>query len=101
MQGVVTISLRNVPFDLALQNILRQVDATYRVEAGVYQIITKQAAAQGIFPQGTTGANPAAQVTIIQDGNYLYMVSGGSLAKIQKSDLKVVKSIPMVQTYEE
>ncbi len=36
VQGTVTVSLKNVTFDTALQNVLRQVDATYRVEAGVY-----------------------------------------------------------------
>jgi len=39
VQGIVTISLRNVTLEVALQNILRQVDATYRVESGVFEII--------------------------------------------------------------
>jgi hypothetical protein len=42
VQGSITVSLKNVKFDLALQNILRQVNATYRVEAGVYQIILRE-----------------------------------------------------------
>jgi hypothetical protein len=42
VQGTVTVSLRNVTFETALQNILRQVDATFRVEAGVYQILKRE-----------------------------------------------------------
>jgi type II secretory pathway component GspD/PulD (secretin) len=42
VQGTVTVSLRNVTFEAALQNILKQVDATYRVEGGVYQIIKRE-----------------------------------------------------------
>ncbi len=41
VQGTVTVSLKNVTFDTAIQNVLRQVDATYRVEAGVYEIVKK------------------------------------------------------------
>lgn len=41
VQGTVTVSLRNVTFETALLNILKQVDATYRVEGGVYQIIKR------------------------------------------------------------
>src|SRR5579862_508513 len=42
VQGTVTVNLKNVRFDTALQNILKQADATYRVEAGVYQIIKRE-----------------------------------------------------------
>src|SRR5579862_6087362 len=42
VQGTVTVNLKNVRFDTALQNILKQVDATYRVEGGVYQIIHRE-----------------------------------------------------------
>gem|GEM_PF-5832597 len=41
VQGSVTLDLRRVTLKVALQNILRQVDATYRIEAGVYQIVSK------------------------------------------------------------
>ena len=41
VQGPITVSLKNVTFETALQNVLRQVDATYRVEAGVYEIVKK------------------------------------------------------------
>ncbi len=42
VQGTVTVSLRNVTFEAALQNILKQVNATYRVEGGIYQIVLKE-----------------------------------------------------------
>lgn len=43
VQGQVTVSLRNIPFETALRNILNQVDATYRREGGVYNIIKREA----------------------------------------------------------
>jgi hypothetical protein len=42
VQGQVTVSLRNVPFSTALQNILKQVDATYRIETGVWEIVKRE-----------------------------------------------------------
>ena len=42
VQGSITASLKDVTFETALQNILRQVDATYRVEGGVFQIIKRK-----------------------------------------------------------
>ncbi|MDR3689867.1 MAG: hypothetical protein P4L46_10845 [Fimbriimonas sp.] len=42
VQGTVTLSLKNVSLHVALENILRQVAATYRFEAGVYQIVARQ-----------------------------------------------------------
>ncbi|RYG26848.1 hypothetical protein EON82_01795, partial [bacterium] len=42
VQGTVTVSLKNVPFETALQNVTRQVDATYRIEGGVYQIVRRE-----------------------------------------------------------
>ncbi len=41
VQGTVTVSLKHVNFETALQNIVRQVDATYRVTGGVYEIIKR------------------------------------------------------------
>jgi len=42
VQGSVTLELRNVTFDIALQNVLRQVDAVSRVEAGVFVVVLRQ-----------------------------------------------------------
>ena len=44
VQGTVTVSLKNVLFETALRYILTQVDATYRIESGVYQIVHREAA---------------------------------------------------------
>jgi type II secretory pathway component HofQ len=41
VQGTVTIELSNIKFEVALRNILDQVKATYRIEGGVYQIISR------------------------------------------------------------
>ncbi len=51
VQGPITVSLKNVTFETALQNVLRQVDATYRIEAGVYEIVKK---AESIGPNQKT-----------------------------------------------
>jgi type II secretory pathway component GspD/PulD (secretin) len=42
VQGLVTVNLHEVAFPTALQNILKQVSATYRVEAGVYQVVNRE-----------------------------------------------------------
>lgn len=55
VQGSVTANMRNVSFQTALQNVLRQVDATYRVEGGVYEIIKR---AESVGPNITTGPTP-------------------------------------------
>src|SRR5579862_1151883 len=59
VQGSVTVNLKNVRFDTALQNILKQCDATYRVEGGVYQIIKREE----IAPPTTTGPETAPTAT--------------------------------------
>ena len=44
VKGTVTYSVRNVTFDTMLEIILRQVDATYRVDNGEFQIYMKRPA---------------------------------------------------------
>ncbi|HEY3780741.1 MAG TPA: hypothetical protein VGL56_06645 [Fimbriimonadaceae bacterium] len=51
VQGTITVSLHNVPFETALRNILGQVDATYRVEGNVYNIVKKEDTAQPTVTQ--------------------------------------------------
>lgn len=122
VQGPVTLSLRNVSFDTALQNITRQVDATYRVENGAYAIVRSDQAAgpegrigaggfgqggfgggafggqggfgQGGFGQGTgqVGAEPPV-MTI--DGDFVYVLRRGVLYKVEKKSLKLVGQIPL------
>ena len=61
--GTVTTNLTNVTLDVALQNILRQVDATYRLEAGTYQIIKKQIDT-GTLPTDNTQTAPTTNKVI-------------------------------------
>jgi len=42
VQGTVTVSLTDVPFTVALDNILRPLNLTYRVENGVYFVTVRQ-----------------------------------------------------------
>jgi hypothetical protein len=42
VQGTVSASLNDVPFETALRNLLDQVRATYRIEGGVYQIVLRE-----------------------------------------------------------
>ena len=102
VQGVVTVDLRNVTFETALQNILRQVDATYRINAGVYQILRRQdqVAPNIQFEEEPTTTRKPSQVhsVITQDGKYLYIFRGDDIFKVQKSDLKVVKTGTLAQS---
>ncbi len=56
VQGTVTVSLKNVPFETALRNVLSQADATYRVEGGIYVIIKKVVENPTSSNEGTTVA---------------------------------------------
>ncbi len=66
VQGPITVSLKNVTFDVALQDVLRQVNATYRITGGVYEIVPKEdntgGTTEGTAPQTT----PAAANTVIR-----------------------------------
>jgi hypothetical protein len=62
VQGTVTVSLRNVTFEAALQNILKQVNATYRVEGGIYQIVLKEEVGGGTGVTPDTGPPPKTTV---------------------------------------
>jgi hypothetical protein len=55
VQGTVNVSLKNVTFEVALQNITRQVDATYRIEGGVFNIIRREVTTSDV----PTGLDPA------------------------------------------
>jgi len=58
VQGAVTRSLRNVTFEAALQNVLKQVNATYRVEGGIYQIVLKEEPTTTATGPDMTGLTP-------------------------------------------
>jgi hypothetical protein len=47
VQGTVIAHLKDVTFETALRNLLNQVNATWRVEGGVYNIIVKPVQGEG------------------------------------------------------
>ncbi len=93
VQGTITVSLHNVTFETALQNILRQIDATYRIEAGVYEILPKVITVEPEPKDRALFATPpGGDFAMVQDGNYLYIVREDQLYKVRKSDLKVAQT---------
>lgn len=60
VQGTVTVSLKNVLFETALQQVLRQVDATYRINSGVYEIIKRE---RVVITSGEPNINPDVAAT--------------------------------------
>ncbi len=111
VQGPVTLSLQNVSFDTALQNMTRQVNATYRIENGAYAIVPAGQAAgpegrlgAGGFGQGGLGGGGfgqgalpiAAEPPVMTiDGDFVYVLRRGVLYKIEKKSLKLVGQLPL------
>jgi hypothetical protein len=58
IQGTVTLSLKGQKFELVLQNILSQVDATYRYEGGVFVIVRRESNTVGTPNDPDAGAQP-------------------------------------------
>jgi len=81
VQGNVTVTMRNTNFEAALQNLLRQVDATYRVEGGGYDVVRKDG-------DPALDVSKAAAITI--EGKYVYIVLDRNVYKLTKDDMKVV-----------
>ncbi|MER3414233.1 MAG: hypothetical protein C4341_08385, partial [Armatimonadota bacterium] len=63
VQGTITIKVTNLPFETVLRNILNQVGATWRVEAGVYQIVKREPPAPPPTGGGDTGSVASSTVT--------------------------------------
>jgi type II secretory pathway component GspD/PulD (secretin) len=103
VQGTVTAEFKNITFEAGLQNILAQVGATFRLNAGVYEIIKNEPgpiSSGGGFPmQGGFGLFPAPSPgsAIAQDSKFLYVLTGSCVYKLQKSDLKIVHSQALAQ----
>lgn len=69
VQGLVTANLTNVPFETALRNLLNQVNATYRIEGGIYNIILKPVETPGQvggtdLGAATTRRNPIVKIKL-------------------------------------
>jgi len=87
VQGTVTVSMKNVLFEQALQNVLKQVDATYRIEGGVYEIVKREVAPPpGGGPQTAGPLNNGVQKVFrriyIQsaDPQFIFRMIRGSIA---------------------
>lgn len=66
--GTITVSLKDLPFETVLRNVLNQVNATYRVEDGVYNIITKPVITPTVptLPEDLTANTPAKPIVRIR-----------------------------------
>lgn len=89
VQGTVTAMMKNVPFDTALTNLLKQVDSRFQIEGGVYQVVRSSTRLdEGSLVTGT----PQSQIPVMtQDEKYLYILRGDMLYKVNKADLKTVE----------
>ena len=59
VQGTVTVHLTNIPFETALRNVLNQVVATYRIVAGIYNIVLRPDPVEILRPEGPEGTGPS------------------------------------------
>jgi type II secretory pathway component GspD/PulD (secretin) len=73
VQGVIQVSLKNVPFKTALRNVLNQANATWREEGNIFNIIRKpdpvapQVTDQGGFGGGSGDSTDFPPITLIND----------------------------------
>lgn len=93
VRGTVTVQLTSVSFEAALGNILKQVDATYGVEAGIYMIVKPRIRfGGGPFDSRYIVQEPEVAPAITMDDRHLFVLVGKRLFKVNKSDLKTVLS---------
>jgi type II secretory pathway component GspD/PulD (secretin) len=79
LQGNVTLVAENKTVERILQELLAQVDGSYRVEGGIYHFFAK-----------AKSRVAEAQPTMIVDGKYIYILRGNQLIKVDKETMKVV-----------
>ena len=104
--GTVTASYTSLDFEDALRLLLRQVGATWRVEGGVYQILSFQEGANALPPgfsllspdpvYQTLVASPpppADPTVVTSDATSLYVVRMGVVHKIDKATMKEVGKV--------
>ncbi len=51
VSGLITLSARDIPFEVALQQMTRQIDLTYRVEGGVYEVVPREGVFGKSYPE--------------------------------------------------
>ncbi len=67
VQGTVTLSLHNVKFETALQNICKQVEATYRITGGIYEIVHREdPVIRDPAPDETVNSKPSSEIRRIR-----------------------------------
>lgn len=71
VKGNITLFAHGVTFDAALSNMLRQVDATYRIEGGIYEITKRQPRTFGQAAPAFTHPFPpiAMRIEVHMDGS--------------------------------
>jgi len=92
IQGTVSVRMRNVTLDVALRNILRQVESTYLVEGGVVAIVPRtpgQAEPPIVEPNMQT-PNPNVPSAVVQDVKFLYIFQGSRIYKVEKATMKIM-----------
>lgn len=83
--GAVTVRMKDVSFETALRHILRQVDATYRVENGIYHVVKRETApvettdlVPSVSPALSDGKRERARINIRRVGRqYIIIVVNG------------------------
>ena len=66
IQGSITLSMKNAKFELVLQNVLNQVNATYRYEGGVFVILRREPIGDPKGPDDSTVPKPPNSGKIIR-----------------------------------
>lgn len=99
LQGSVTLSATNVDYMTLLDDALRQVNATYRIQGGVYQIEPKvpdhvviAGPDPNVYTVITSGPASASASAMVQDKDFLYVLIGDTLVKVRKSDLAIIET---------
>lgn len=99
VQGIVSGHLSGVGLEQALQMILSQVEASYRVEAGVL-VFDKQEIDYGAFG-GFYAEQPISPSVTFADTHYLYVVRGKWISKVSRNDYSVLASTNLVDPRDE
>lgn len=89
ISGRVTLTLKRASLKQVLEAMLPQVDAEYRVEAGIYNVLSRRPSLNP-FQEAPPLGKPWPMPQVTQDVDHLYILREGVLYKVQKSDLKTV-----------
>lgn len=98
VQGTVNLKIATpTPFEVVLQNLLTQVNATYRIEGGVYTIILKEASNINTGTDNTTTTPPEEAKRIVRiklehcDPRFLWQMLGGKAQIILQPESSVTR----------